>query len=436
MSRTTSNRACAFPPICCAASSPSSRSACWPAWGCWPARPPAALKPTSSWRACGCRRRCCRSSATPRMRRCFSYLSPSPSGSSSAASRAGSRRESGRGPSPAAGGPWSPWGPFPAPPSPAEAAGGAGGVSPPVGSVRRFGDSGGGPRRYAATLRGGGRLDVTVLDRDQQAADVFYRLYRRLRLRTQASRSAPLTVERAMERRALLTYATEDAGVPTPRLCALIRVGPQAADLAHLLAEMALLVGPDRAASSARQKLSSAELAAVAPLLQPVVLHRSTRSAVRRSKDVLPALRKRLLTTAPGHETAPVQLERIRLRTLVTLVASVIAAYILAGEFAKNSFGDLIRHANWHWTVAALGLSALTYVGAAWSLSGFVLERLKLVRTFLAQVAASFVTLVTPAAVGGVALNIRYLRRGKGAPPRAGAGVRGSQGIAFALHMV
>src|SRR5262249_27229612 len=88
-------------------------------------------------------------------------------------------------------------------------------------------------RRYAATLRGGGRLDVTVFDRDQQAADVFYRLYRRLRLRTQVSRSAPLTVERAMERRAPLTHPPGDPGPPTPRLRALIRVGPEAAVLAN-----------------------------------------------------------------------------------------------------------------------------------------------------------------------------------------------------------
>ena len=60
------------------------------------------------------------------------------------------------------------------------------------------------------------RLDVTVFDRDQQAADAFYRLYRRLRLTTQVSRSAPLTVERAVERRALLTYAMEDTGVSRP----------------------------------------------------------------------------------------------------------------------------------------------------------------------------------------------------------------------------
>jgi glycosyltransferase 2 family protein len=405
--------------------------------------------------------------------------------------------------------------------------------------MRRIWDSSVETRRYAASLRGGGRLDVTVLDRDQQAADVFYRLYRRLRLRAQVSRSAPLTVERAMERRALLTYAAEDAGVPTPRLLALIRVGPEAAvlaneshggtslaevaqeltdeqlarvwdvvlrlhsrrvthraltadrilligdgehggndqahgrgrhhpdgsrlrsgnggevmllepgngdvaatdlqlrlDLAQLLAELALLVGPDRAVSTARTKISGAELAAVASLLQPVVLHRSTRAAVRRRKDVLPALRHRLLAAAHGGEAAPVHLERIRLRTLLTLVASVIAAYILAGELTKESFGDLLRHANWWWSITALGLSALSYLGASLSLSGFVLERLRPARTLRVQVAASFVTLVTPAAVGGVALNIRYLRKTGVAPADAAASVGVSQVIAFGLHTV
>jgi glycosyltransferase 2 family protein len=412
-------------------------------------------------------------------------------------------------------------------------------VGPPVVAMRRIWDYSSETRRYAATERGGGRLDITVFDRDQQAADVFYRLYRRVRLRTQVSRSAPLTVERAMERRALLTYAAEDAGVPTPRLRALIRAGPEAAvlanesyggttlaelaqpptddelgrvwdvvlrlhsrrvthraltadrilltgdgergaddqphglvlhhadggrarseavgevmlldpgngdvaasdlqlrlDLAQLLAELALLVGPDRAVSSARKKISTAELAAVASLLQPVVLHRSTRSAVRRRKDVLPALRKRLLAAAHGGEAEPVQLERIRLRTLLTLVASVFAAYILAGELTKESFGEVLRHANWWWGITALGLSAATYVGASLSLSGFVLERLRLARTLLVQVASSFVTLVTPAQVGGVALNIRYLRKAGVAPADAAASVGVSQVIAFALHTV
>jgi len=396
-------------------------------------------------------------------------------------------------------------------PSATQIAEALGAVGPPVVGMRRNWDSSVETRRYAASLRGGGRLDVTVFDRDQQAADVFYRLYRRLRLRAQVSRSAPLTVERAMERRALAneshggTTLAEVAQALTDEQLAQVwdvvlrlhsrRVthraltadrilligdgmhggsdqahgrgqhhrdggrlrysnggevmllepgnGDVAAtdlqlrlDLAQLLAELALLVGPDRAVSSARRKISGAELAAVASLLQPVVLHRSTRAAVRRHKDVLPALRHRLLAAAHGGEAAPVQLERIRLRTLLTLVASVIAAFILAGELTKESFGDVLRHANWWWGITALGLSALTYLGASLSLSGFVLERLRPARTLLVQVASSFVTLVTPAAVGGVALNIRYLRKTGVTPADAAASVGVSQVIAFGLHTV
>ena len=73
--------------------------------------------------------------------------------------------------------------------------------------------------------------------------------------------------------------------------------------------------------------------------------------------------------------------------------------------------------------LVALGLSALTYVAAALSLSGFVLERLNFIRTMLAQLAGSFVTLVTPAAVGGAALNVRYLQRNKVPPAVAAASV-------------
>jgi uncharacterized membrane protein YbhN (UPF0104 family) len=407
-------------------------------------------------------------------------------------------------------------------------------VDGPVVAMRRIVDPSTETRRYAATVRGGGRLDLTVFDRDQQAADVFYRLYRRLRLRTQVSRSAPLTVERAIERRALLTYAAEDAQVPTPRLRALIRVGPEAAvlaneghdgttlaelagtptdaqlarvwdavlqlhsrrvthraltadrilligddpgprdqahgrgphphardngdgqvmlldpgngdvaasdlqlrlDLAQLLAELALLVGPERAARSGRQKLSEEELAAVAPLIQPVVLHRTTRAATRGRKDVLPALRKLLRPALLGPETAPVQLERIRLRTLMTLVAAVFAAYLLAVDLTKTSFSHVLRHADWRWTAVAVVLSALTYVGATWQLSGFVLEHLRPVRTFLAEVACSFVTLVTPAAVGGAALNVRYLRKADVAPADAVASVGVAQVIALVLHLM
>jgi uncharacterized membrane protein YbhN (UPF0104 family) len=394
-----------------------------------------------------------------------------------------------------------------------------GAAGTPLTEIRRIWDDSTDTRRYTAVTADGGRLDLTVFDRDQQAADVLYRLYRRIRLKAQVSRLAPFTVQRAVEHRALLTYAAEEAGVRTPRLRALVRAGPEAVvlanehhrgvtlaqlnstltdgevnrvwdtvlqlhahrvthraltgdrilllregsggdgagdvmllepgngdvaasdlqlrlDLAQLLAELALLVGPDRAASQAQARVGAGELAAVVPLLQPVALRRSTRTALRKRKDVLPALRKQLLAPSAEHEVAPAQLERVRPRTLITLVAAIVAVYILVGQFEGVRLGSLLRHANWLWTAVALLLSAVSYLGAAWSLTGFVPERLRLTRTLLAQLAASFVTLVTPAAVGGVALNLRYLRRARVAPADAAASVGVAQLIAFGLHTI
>ena len=78
----------------------------------------------------------------------------------------------------------------------------------------------------------------------------------------------------------------------------------------------------------------------------------------------------------------------------------------------------------------------LTYVGAALSLSGFVLERLQPGPDVPGPDRRSFVTLVTPAAVGGAALNIRYLRKSGCHPADAVASVGVSQVIAFALHVL
>jgi len=383
----------------------------------------------------------------------------------------------------------------------------------PTGSVAmlhgRNAPKGEGSRHYAATTGDGTHLDVAVYDRDQQAAGAVYRLYRSILLRGQVSRGAPLSMERTVEHRALLSYAAVDAAAPTPILRAVVPAGPEALvlandhhegatladftdvtdaeladiwdavhqlhshrvthrsltadrimltddgkimllnpgdgdiaasdlqirlDVAQLIAELALIVGPDRAADLALKKAGAGELVAVVPLLQRVALARSTRAELRRHRDVLPALRKKLLAAVPGGEVAPVRLERIRLRTLVTLVATVAASYLLAGELARASLGHVLRQADWRWGIVGLALSAATYVGATLSLTGFVAEKLGFFRTLLAQLAASFVTLVTPAAVGGVALNLRYLQRRKIPNADAVASVGVAQVSALVLH--
>jgi glycosyltransferase 2 family protein len=431
-------------------------------------------------------------------------------------------------------------------PTAEEIAAGLSSAGHPVTVMRRAGQEGSESRRYAATGRGGDRLDVRVFDRDQEAAGALYRLYRWLRLQGQVRRDRPLTLERAVERRALLSYAADEAGVRTPRLLALISVGsdatvlaheqragatlaelasvpdgsgedepgpagttqpaPDAAhpspapartdsaptddqllrvweavlqlhahrvthraltgdrilfaddgdvvlldpgngdvaatdlqlrlDLAQLLAELALLVGPDRTARLAAKAVGADELVAVVPLLQPIVLYRSTRVAVRRRRDVLPALRKQLLDAAPGEDAAPVRLERVRPRSIVTLIASLVAGYLLLGQLGRVDLLHTLQAADWRWAAVALVLSGVTYFGAAWSLAGYVPARLRFGPLLLAELAGSFVTLVTPAAVGGAALNIRYLQRQKIPAAVAAASVGVSQVVAFVLHLL
>ena len=60
--------------------------------------------------------------------------------------------------------------------------------------------------------------------------------------------------------------------------------------------------------------------------------------------DVSPPCAK-LFAAVPGAEVIRV-LERIRLRSLVTLVATVAAAYLLAGELARVSLGHVLRAAD------------------------------------------------------------------------------------------
>ena len=81
-------------------------------------------------------------------------------------------------------------------------------------------------------------------------------------------------------------------------------------------------------------------------------------------------------------------------------------------------------------------LSADSYVGAAMSLSGFVPEKLSLIKTMLAQLAASFATLVSPPTLGAVAVNVRYLQQSSVHPALAAASVGVSQVMAFFMHLL
>jgi glycosyltransferase 2 family protein len=83
-----------------------------------------------------------------------------------------------------------------------------------------------------------------------------------------------------------------------------------------------------------------------------------------------------------------------------------------------------------------IALSALTYVGAAISLMGTVPQRVPFGPTLLAQVAGSFVNRVTPASVGGMVLNARFLEKSGVDPATAVAGVGLNTIAGAAVHVM
>lgn len=208
-------------------------------------------------------------------------------------------------------------------------------------------------------------------------------------------------------------------------------------DFAELLCTLSMLTDPDRAVASGRRVLGDKRLAQALPALQPVALTAVTRKAIRRRKDVLEALRASLEELLP-EGTAPEQIkfERLRPRTVLTIIAGTVAAYFLLLQLGSIDLVTLITQANWLWAIPALILAALTYIGATMSVEGFVPEKLSFIKTTMAQVAASFATLVSPPTVGALAINIRYLQQCGVNPAMAAASIGVSQVMAFIMHIL
>ena len=184
----------------------------------------------------------------------------------------------------------------------------------------------------------------------------------------------------------------------------------QAIDRAELLASLAALVGPERALAAAARVLDSDDLATALPYLQPLALSASTRHQV--SKGLLTELRTGTAEVT-GEEVPPLErLVRVRPRTLMTVAVLTGAFYLLLPQLANvDDSVRAMQSANWAWVAVCVLVSGLTYVASAIGMAGGVPERLPFVPTVMAQLASSFVNRVTPANVGGMALNVRFMQK-------------------------
>jgi uncharacterized membrane protein YbhN (UPF0104 family) len=214
----------------------------------------------------------------------------------------------------------------------------------------------------------------------------------------------------------------------TPRQIAL--------DVAELLASLAVIAGADRAVAGAAAVIGPDQVAAAVPLLQPLALSAGTRRAIAGQEGLL--TRTRQAAAASGRtDTDLARIQRVRPRTLLAVAALAGAFYFLLPSLAQvQSSWQAVQSADWAWVPLVITLSAVTYLASAIALMGAVPQRIRLWPTVLAQGASSFINRVSPANVGGMALNARYLQK-SGVQASAGVAAVGVNSLAGAIvHLI
>jgi uncharacterized membrane protein YbhN (UPF0104 family) len=207
-------------------------------------------------------------------------------------------------------------------------------------------------------------------------------------------------------------------------------------DRAQLLTTTAQLIGAADAVRIARDELGDAALGATLPVLQPVALGRETRRWLTRHRALLDEIRSQIQGLTHAVAVEPFRLERVRPRTVITLVALIVAAWLLIGQLGTLDLASVLRAADWRWLPLVLAASAATYFAAALSLMGFVREKLSYLRTLTVQLAGSFTSFVTPPAVGGFAVNVRFLQKSGLSTTAAATSVGVSQVVNALLHIL
>jgi undecaprenyl-diphosphatase len=184
------------------------------------------------------------------------------------------------------------------------------------------------------------------------------------------------------------------------------------ADVAQMLASFVVVASPERVVKCAIDVVGRDAVAEALPRLQINALSGATQSALRQRKGLLRSLQQEVMRQCDQHEVRFEQLQRFNRKTIVTIAVLAGVTYFLAPQFADlPSIIDRVKDARWSWLPVTLLMSAITYVGATFSLGGAVPQHVRPGPLFATQVGSSFASKVAPAGLGGMALNIRFLQK-------------------------
>ena len=210
--------------------------------------------------------------------------------------------------------------------------------------------------------------------------------------------------------------------------------GQLRSDIAELTTSTATVVGPERAVTNAIAVLGPDPVADAAARIQPLALSGATQASLKQQKGLDEAIRDEIQHQTGIAEIHLEDLERVKPRTVLMVLGFALAVYFLIPQLAQTDFGAVLD-ANWAWVPAALVASLATYVGTALNVMGSVPDRIRFTPTLLTQLASSFMNRITPAKVGGLATNVRYLQKSGVDASVAISGVGISAVASFIVHM-
>jgi uncharacterized protein (TIRG00374 family) len=207
-------------------------------------------------------------------------------------------------------------------------------------------------------------------------------------------------------------------------------------DVAELLASLAAKVGADRAVNSAVEGIGAPSVGSAVPMLQPPALSAGTRREVARGEKLLSATRG-AAASASGVPDELASVRRVRARTLLMIALAAGAFYFILPQIAQvgDSF-KAFQSARWGWIPVILFFSLLTYLSSALGMIGTVPQHIPYGPLMSVQLASSFVNRVSPANVGGMAANVRFLQKNGVPPASAVAAVALNSLVGGVVHVV
>lgn len=207
-------------------------------------------------------------------------------------------------------------------------------------------------------------------------------------------------------------------------------------DIAQLLVTTTSLFGKEAAVRSAIEALGEQTVISASRRLTKFAMPPGMRRSVPDWKTVLGATRGEVRKQTGQDRIEAQQITRFSRNQIIQLVLLVGLVYV-AYPFisAVPTFFTQLRTANWWWALLGLGVSSLTYVGAAAALWACASRAVRLWDLIVMQIANTFAATTTPARVGGLALSVRFLQKGGLGTVRATAAVALQQAVQVLTHI-